>query len=50
MAKAFLDSGDFLWNSGMFIFRTDTMMEEIKNYMPDLHESLERLSKKAAVK
>ncbi len=45
VAKMFLESGDFLWNSGMFIFRTDTMMEEIKNYMPDLNESLERLSK-----
>lgn len=45
VAKAFLESGDFLWNSGMFIFRTDTMMEEIKNYMPALNESLERLSK-----
>jgi len=44
VAKAFLESGDFLWNSGMFIFRTDTMMEEIKNYMPALNESLERLS------
>lgn len=45
VAKAFLDSGDFLWNSGMFIFRTDTMMKEIKNFMPDLNDSLDRLSK-----
>jgi mannose-1-phosphate guanylyltransferase len=44
VAKAFLHSGDFLWNSGMFIFRTDTMMEELKRFMPDLYESLERLS------
>ncbi len=44
VAKAFLESGDFLWNSGMFIFRTDTMIEEIKNYMPELYESLNRLS------
>lgn len=45
MAKTFLASGDFLWNSGMFIFRTDTMIEEIKRFMPELDESLERLSK-----
>jgi len=44
VAKAFLESGDFLWNSGMFIFRTDTMMEEIKTYMPELHKSLTYLS------
>ncbi|HMS66417.1 MAG TPA: mannose-1-phosphate guanylyltransferase [Ignavibacteria bacterium] len=43
VAKAFLESGDFLWNSGMFIFRTDTMTEEIKNFMPELHISLEKL-------
>lgn len=44
VAKAFLESGDFLWNSGMFIFRTDTMIHEIQRYMPDLFESLARLS------
>ncbi|MFZ1322077.1 MAG: mannose-1-phosphate guanylyltransferase [Ignavibacteria bacterium] len=44
VAKAFLESGDFLWNSGMFIFRTDTMMQEIERFMPELHESLNRLS------
>ncbi len=44
VAKAFLESGDFLWNSGMFIFRTDTMRDEIQNHMPDLFESLARLS------
>lgn len=44
VAKAFLESGDFLWNSGMFIFRTDTMMEEIRNYLPELYNSLTYLS------
>jgi mannose-1-phosphate guanylyltransferase len=44
LAKAFIESGDFLWNSGMFIFRVDTMMEEIKNLLPDLFTSLEKLS------
>jgi mannose-1-phosphate guanylyltransferase len=46
VAKAFLESGDFLWNSGMFIFRTDTMSQEIKEFMPDLYESLGRLEKR----
>ena len=26
-AERFLDSGDFLWNSGMFIWRADTVLE-----------------------
>lgn len=46
VAKAFLESGDFLWNSGMFIFRTDTMLQEIKTLMPDLYKSLTKLEKK----
>lgn len=39
-AVRFLESGDFLWNSGMFIWRVDTILEEIRTYMPDLYEGL----------
>ena len=42
-AKAFIESGDFLWNSGMFIFRVDTMTEEIEKLLPELHEALDTL-------
>ena len=43
LAKAFIDSGDFLWNSGMFIFRVDTMLEEIRNSLPEIFESITSL-------
>jgi len=43
-AVRFLESGDFFWNSGMFIWRADVILEEIKSYMPDLHEGLEKIS------
>ncbi|MCB0724413.1 MAG: mannose-1-phosphate guanylyltransferase [Ignavibacteriae bacterium] len=43
LAKAFIESGDFLWNSGMFIFRVDTMMNEIQSSLPDIFESLMHL-------
>ncbi len=39
-ALRFIESGDFLWNSGMFIWRVDAILDEIKNFMPDLHEGL----------
>ena len=39
-AKRFLRSGDFLWNSGIFIFKSESILLEIKSYMPELHESL----------
>lgn len=44
-AERFLESGDFLWNSGMFIWRVDVILEEFKKYMPDLYEGLEKLQK-----
>lgn len=44
-AVRFLESGDFLWNSGMFIWRVDTILEEIKTYMPDLYEGLTEIEK-----
>ena len=39
-AERFLKSGDFLWNSGMFIWRVDVILEQYKKYLPDLYASL----------
>ncbi len=44
-AVRFLDSGDFLWNSGMFIWRVDSILNEIRTYLPELYEGLEHLKK-----
>lgn len=46
MAKMFIESGDFLWNSGMFIFRVDTIMKEFEGSLPDLFSSLVNIEKK----
>lgn len=35
-AKAYLQSGDYLWNSGIFIWSLETIREAIKRYMPEL--------------
>lgn len=35
-AKRYVTSGKYFWNSGMFIWRVDTILEEIKKYLPDL--------------
>ncbi len=45
LAKMFLESGDFLWNSGMFIFRTDIILNEMKSSLPDMFESILSLEK-----
>jgi mannose-1-phosphate guanylyltransferase len=44
-AVRFIESGDFFWNSGMFIWRVDAILEEIKRFMPDLYEGLEKIKK-----
>jgi mannose-1-phosphate guanylyltransferase len=43
-AVRFLESGDFFWNSGMFIWRADAILDEIKMYMPDLYEGLKEIN------
>lgn len=38
-AIRFLESGDYLWNSGMFIWRVDTILAEMQLYLPEMiHE------------
>ncbi len=39
-AQRFLESGDFYWNSGVFIFKTSVILDEIKKLLPDLHDGL----------
>jgi mannose-1-phosphate guanylyltransferase len=43
-AVRFLKSGDFLWNSGMFIWRTSVIRDEITQFLPDLREQLDRVA------
>jgi mannose-1-phosphate guanylyltransferase len=42
-AKRFLESGDFLWNSGMFIWSAQTIMSEIKKLLPEMYSELTKL-------
>lgn len=34
IAKDYLEDGSYLWNSGMFVFKTSTILNEIRKYMP----------------
>lgn len=38
MAKQFLASGDFLWNSGIFIWRLKTILAAFDTHLPDVNE------------
>lgn len=35
-AQAFIDTGKYCWNSGMFIFKTGVVLDELKKYSPKL--------------
>ncbi len=36
LAQVFIDSGEFVWNSGIFIWRADTIVSEMERYMPEI--------------
>jgi mannose-1-phosphate guanylyltransferase len=39
-ATKFVASGEYYWNSGMFVWTVDTIMEQFRQHMPELHEIL----------
>ncbi|MBA4336680.1 mannose-1-phosphate guanylyltransferase [bacterium] len=39
-AKQFIESGDYLWNTGMYVWRIDTILEKYKKHLPDTYEKL----------
>lgn len=39
-AKRFLKSGDFYWNSGIFIWKASTILNEISDKLPGIYEPL----------
>ena len=45
MAQTFLDSGEFLWNAGIFIWKTQVILEALHNNLPEVAEAFEDLRK-----
>lgn len=44
LALEFLESGDYVWNAGIFIFNVQTIINAFKKYMPELHGIFQELS------
>ncbi len=42
-AKLFLKSGDFLWNSGMFVWRVDVILQSFQEFLPEIWDSLKNI-------
>ncbi|MCK5075237.1 MAG: mannose-1-phosphate guanylyltransferase [Calditrichia bacterium] len=41
-AERFIESNDFFWNSGMFIWRVNVLLKAIDNYLPDVYEEFSK--------
>ncbi len=41
LAKTFLESGDFVWNSGVFVWKVKSILEAFSENMPDVAEAFE---------
>lgn len=39
IAQTFLKSGDFLWNSGMFVWKAKTILEAVRKYLPEIGDA-----------
>lgn len=42
-AESYLQSGNFLWNSGMFIFDGQTMYGELRRHVPQIVEGIDQI-------
>jgi len=42
-AKELFDRGDHVWNSGMFVWRAERILEEFSRQMPDHHAKLDQI-------
>ncbi len=38
IARKFIKSGDFLWNSGIFIWNVQTILNSFKSHLPDIYD------------
>lgn len=47
LARIFLESGDFLWNAGIFIWRVEDIIQEFKTYLEDIYLLFEQEYKPA---
>jgi len=47
LAKQYIHQGDYLWNSGMFVFSADTLLHEILTHAPSIHHACQEALNKA---
>jgi mannose-1-phosphate guanylyltransferase len=43
-AKRYVAAGDHYWNSGMFVWQTDTILDQLRTHLPDTHAAAMKLA------
>ena len=43
-ATRYVASNQFLWNSGMFVWRVSTFMEELRRYQPAIADRMSQIA------
>lgn len=43
VACGYLESGEYVWNAGMFVWRVDALLNEVERQLPDLHSGLMKI-------
>ena len=42
-AKGYVESGEYMWNSGMFVWKISTILGSMEKHLPDLYEGLQKI-------
>jgi mannose-1-phosphate guanylyltransferase len=43
-ARSYVESGEYLWNASMFVWRADVLMDEMRKLLPDHYQALATIS------
>lgn len=49
LAKTYFESNKYLWNSGMFIFKHNILLEALKKYSPSHYDIISKISEKVSI-
>ena len=42
-AKSYIESGNYAWNSGMFVWKASVILDQMKKLLPDVYECIEKI-------
>lgn len=50
LAQHYLQQGEYLWNSGMFLFQANTLLQELKKSRVDIYDACQMVSRSTTTK